>query len=50
MVDADDDAEDDDSVLERLPMGCCCRFNRPVEDTNVTHWRENKLAESKNGR
>jgi hypothetical protein len=44
MVDADDDAEDDDSVQERLPTGCCCRFNRPVGDTNVTHWLENKLA------
>lgn len=46
MVDDDADEDDEDHWLnqEKLPTGCCCRFNRPVGDTNVTHWLENKLA------
>jgi hypothetical protein len=49
MEDADDDAEDDDSVLERLPIGCLSVLTDQMNDPNVTYWRENELAKSKNG-
>lgn len=47
----DDDAdEDDNSVQERLPIGCLPVLTDQMNDPNVTYWRENELAKSKNGR
>lgn len=47
--DADEDDEDDNSDQERLPIGCLSVLTDQMNDPNVTHWRENELAKSKNG-
>ena len=50
MEDADDDDEDDNSVQERLPIGCLSVLTDQMNDPNVTYWKENKLAASKKRR
>ena len=47
----DDDADDTDAgeIGERLPTGCLSVLTTQRDDPNVTSWRENELAKSKNG-
>ena len=49
----DDDDEDDEDLhrldQETLPTGCLPVLTDQSGDPNVTLWKENKLAESKNG-
>ncbi len=54
LLRGDDDDDEDDEVLHRLdqetlPTGCLPVLTDQTGDPNVTHWKDNKLAESKTG-